>query len=326
MMVFVARQQRDRREWHWIDNFSTRAVGRTAPTTATNLVGWIRTAIYYPGETLSMRRVHARFPLKEDKWERGPLLRSFLHRLENRALRWSLRTWREERSLSFGVGGRWWLQRDVLSELQDSVWRERCNSGKSRNGKENQSNMLLWWIFLPPVFRLVHCRPSAPRWLVTVGVRVNEVRGAGSDLSDKVFHKVLGVSSTSRAVARCWTWWLFHVGSCGPQMTHVKFVVVWNKESWSRKQRQWFGRFPHVEEIIVAEWDRIPWYIFWKTWSSWVGKNVRAKAFQFFGCCFHTGSLSFHAFFNQRRFAEKTDSVVPEAAHSKNFNSRFGHG
>ena len=46
MMVFVARQQRDRREWHWIDNLSTRAVGRTAPTTATNLVGWIRTAIY----------------------------------------------------------------------------------------------------------------------------------------------------------------------------------------------------------------------------------------------------------------------------------------
>ena len=38
---------------------------------------------------------------------------------------------------------------------------------------------------------------------MTVGVGVNEVRGAGSDLSEKVFHEVLGVSSTSRVVARC---------------------------------------------------------------------------------------------------------------------------
>ena len=53
--------------------------------------------------------------------------------------------------------------------------------------------------------------------------------------------------------------------------------------------------------------------------------NVTASVlFEFLGCCFHTDGFSFHVCFDQRRFVGETGSVVPEVAHNKNVNSRFG--
>ena len=79
------------------------------------------------------------------------------------------------------------------------------------------------------------------------------------NLSGKVFHVVWRVSGTPRALARCWTWMLFHVGSCERRMTHGRFVCLFNGTNLGRESTPVIHTWC---KLMLPNETRIPWYIF----------------------------------------------------------------